>query len=246
MFVKMNQENGAENGAAAGGDEKNNNDNKAPSQEDYDGLKAQLTAFQESIYKLENNNKALMQEKIEAKKLAEKSAMDAAKKSGDVDAVEKSWSEKYGALEARLGTASQRYEGMIQSLTVGSAASKLAGDLAIVGSAEVLLPHISSRLTVEVKDDKPVVRVLDKEGRPSAMTIRELQAEFMADPRFAPIIAGTKASGSGFNGNRGNWGGGDGTKLITRAEYSSMDQSQKAGVSQHIRTGRVKIVETRQ
>lgn len=217
----MNQETGGE-GAAGGASSAEGGDNKsAIDPAEYETLKSQVASFQESISKLESNNRALMQEKVEAKKAAEKAAMEAAKKSGDVDAVEKSWNDKYSALETSKSEESQRYERMIQNLTVGAAATKLATDLAIQGSADVLLPHISARLAVEIKDDKPIVRVLDKEGKPSAMTIKELQAEFQANPVFAPVIAGSKASGSGFN-TTSTWNGNGQVPTVTRAELDRM------------------------
>lgn len=238
----MNQADGGE-GGGAGGAGGAGDPPPAIDPAEYESIKTQLASFQETVSKLEANNRALMQEKVEAKKAADKAAMEAAKKSGDVDAVEKSWNEKYSALETNLNESSQRYERMIQSLTVGATASKLAAELAVQGSSDVLLPHISARLAVEIKDDKPVVKVLDKDGRPSAMTIKELQAEFMANPIFAPIISGTKANGSGFKGN--GWGGANGVQLLTRAEFDAMSSVEKSKIAPMIQKGDVKLVEAR-
>jgi len=121
---------------------------------------------------------------------------------------------------------------MIHNLTVGAAASSMAAEIAVQGSASLLLPHIERRLTVEIRDGKAVTKVLDKEGRPSAMTIEELKKEFITDKAFAPVIAGTKASGTGYRG--GDWGGGDGNKTITRHEFSSMPQERRAAISRDI------------
>jgi len=68
------------------------------------------------------------------------------------------------------------------------------------------LPHIERRLSVEQRDGKPVVVVLDQQGKLSAATLDELKAEFANDVAFAPLIAGSKASGGGANG-AGNGGG---------------------------------------
>lgn len=241
----MSEENGGE-GGGAGGAGGEGGDKKPPAIDpaEYESLKKEYEALNQEKEKLKANNASLMQEKIEAKKAADKAAMEAAKKSGDIDAVEKSWNEKYSTLENEKTQASQRYERMIQSMTVGATASRLAAELAIPGSADVLLPHISARLTVEIKDDKPVVRVLDKNGNLSAMTIKELQAEFMTNPMFAPIISGTKASGSGFKG--GGWNGGGNLQLVTRAEYSSMSGEEKAKFAAAMKKGEAKLVEARQ
>lgn len=239
----MSEENGGEGGGAGG---TGNTGDPPPSIDpaEYESLKKQVESFQDTISKLEANNRALMQEKVEAKKAADKAALEAAKKSGDVDAVEKSWNEKYSTLENEKTQASQRYERMIQNMTVGATASRLAAELAIPGSADVLLPHISARLAVEIKDDKPIVRVLDKDGNLSAMTIKELQAEFMTNPMFAPIISGTKANGAGFKG--GGWNGGNNMQLVTRAEYSSMSGDDKAKFAAAMKKGEAKLIDTRQ
>jgi hypothetical protein len=42
--------------------------------------------------------------------------------------------------------------------------------------------------------------VLGPDGKPSAATLDELKAEFVANEAFAPIIAGSKASGGGAGG----------------------------------------------
>lgn len=239
----MNQADGGE-GGGAGGAGGAGDPPPAIDPAEYESIKTQLASFQETVSKLEANNRALMQEKVEAKKAADKAAMEAAKKSGDVDAVEKSWNEKYSTLENEKTQASQRYERMIQNMTVGATASRLAAELAIPGSADVLLPHISARLAVEIKDDKPIVRVLDKDGNLSAMTIKELQAEFIANPMFAPIISGTKANGAGFKG--GGWNGGNNMQLVTRAEYSSMSGDDKAKFAAAMKKGEAKLIDTRQ
>lgn len=145
------------------------------------------------------------------------------------------------AIEQEKTESIKQYETMIHSLTVGAAAGSMAAEIAIQGSANVLLPHIERRLTVEIRDGKAVTKVLDKDGRPSAMTIDELKKEFITDKQFAPIIQGTKASGTGYRG--GDWQSGDGNKVITRHEYESMPMDRKMSISADIRSGKVKIAD---
>lgn len=192
---------------------------------EFEKVKNQVTEAQSLIDKLTANNQALLKEKADAKKKAEQAALEAAKKDGDVEAIEKSWQDKLNALEQEKTGSIKQYETMIHNLTVGATASSMAADIAIQGSADVLMPHIEKRLTTEIRDGKPITKVLDREGRPSAMTIEELKKEFMSDKRFAPIIQGTKASGTGYRG--GEWGNGDGKKTITRNEFNSMNQVQR-------------------
>lgn len=174
-----------------------------PQPEDVSGLKAQMAT-------LLSEAKEAKRLKKEAEDLAQAEREEAARKSGNVEELEKSWLEKYnrreaelnGMLESERGTLSNQ----IRDLTVGRTATDIASSLAIPGSAEALLPHIERRLSVEQRDGKPVVVVLDKEGKLSASTLDELKAEFANNAAFAPLIAGSKASGGGAGG-AGNGGG---------------------------------------
>jgi len=194
--------------------------------EQFGKLQSDLTAsieaskgFQESITKLEENNKALLSEKAAAKKAAQESQEEAAKKSGDVEALEKSWSDK---LNAETGSRDEKltaYERQISDMTAGATARKMAAELALPGSADVLLPHIKGRLSVDMSGDSPLVRVLDVDGKPSAMSIDDLRKEIEANKAFAPLLLGSMASGSGDVGKKGN----PASKSMTRDNYNAID-----------------------
>jgi hypothetical protein len=177
--------------------------------------------------------KSKVQELLDEKKAADKARKDAedqarlereenARKSGNVEELERSWSEKYNRREAELnGTLEQErgtLNGQIRDLTVGRTATDIASALAIPGSAKALLPHIERRLSVEQRDGKPVVVVLDQQGKLSAATLDELKAEFANDTAFAPLIAGSKASGGGANGAGGGGGAAKGKIGGTKEE----------------------------
>lgn len=174
-----------------------------PQPEDVTGLKTQMAT-------LLSEAKEAKRLKKEAEDLAQAEREEAARKSGNVEELEKSWLEKYNRREAELNGMLESERGtlstQIRDLTVGRTATDIASSLAIPGSAEALLPHIERRLSVEQRDGKPVVVVLDKEGKLSASTLEELKAEFANNSAFAPLIAGSKASGGGAGG-AGNGGG---------------------------------------
>lgn len=157
---------------------------------------------------------------------AERVKQEALAKSGDVDALRKSYETKMAAREQELTGKLSEFERHVQSLTVGQTATSIASAIAVQGSADVLLPHIRSRLSVEYRDGQPVTVVLDASGKPSAMTVDELKAEFLANPAFAPIVAGSKAAGGGASG--GSKGGGAAGKTLTRQQFASMNAAQKA------------------
>src|SRR5690606_28444155 len=125
-------------------------------------------------------NDELIAEKREAQRKAKEreeaaaqAAAEAAAKAGDVEALNKSWEAKLAKREAELAEALKARDSQLMDLTVGATAQRLASDLAVPGSADVLLPHIKSRLRYE--DGKTIV--LDAEGKPSASTVDELANE---------------------------------------------------------------------
>lgn len=168
----------------------------------------------------------------EAEESAAKAAQDALEKSGNVDALRKSYEDKLAKREAELAGKISQYEANINGLTVGQTATSLAAALAIPGSADVLLPHIRQRLSVEYRDGQPVTVVLDASGKPSAMTVEELKAEFLANTAFAPIIAGSRASGGGASG--GGRSGGATAKSVSRTVFDGMSVNDKHA---HLKSG---------
>jgi hypothetical protein len=117
--------------------------------------------------------------------------------------LEKSWGEKFTARETELLNEKQSLEAQVYKLTVGSKATELAAKLAVPGSDSVLLPHISNRLQVETVDGEIKIRVLDLQGKPSALSIEDLEKEFRANEAFKPLIRASNASGSGASGGQG-------------------------------------------
>jgi hypothetical protein len=174
-----------------------------PQQEDVSGLKAKNA-------ELLAEKKEIERKAREAEDAARLEREEAARKSGNVEELERSWTEKFTRREAELtGTLEQEratLSGQIRDLTVGRTATDIASALAVQGSAKALLPHIERRLSVEQRDGKPVVVVLDAQGKLSAATLDELKAEIANDAAFAPLIAGSKASGGGAGGAGGGGG----------------------------------------
>lgn len=161
----------------------------------------------ERLKKLEENNKALLDEKKKAKEEAEKVRLEAAKKNGNVAELEKSWQEKYdrdlAALKEETGQQLTEYQQMVSSLTVGATASSVAAE--VFGEhADLMRHHVDNRLSYEVENGKPKVRVLDADGTPSALTLDDLKKEFKNNTKFAPFVVGTKASGGGAPGKKGD------------------------------------------
>lgn len=189
-----------------------------PQQEDVSGLKAKVD-------ELLGEKKAAEKKAREAEEAARLEREELARKSGNVEELERSWIEKFNRREAELNGMLEQERGtlggQIRDLTVGRTATDLASALAVQGSAKALLPHIERRLSVEQRDGKPVVVVLDAQGKLSAATLDELKAEIANDAAFAPLIAGSKASGGGAAGAGGGGGAAKGNIGGTKTERTA-------------------------
>ena len=210
----------------------------ALTQEDFEKLEAEnkklkeegakaaetLAKLKESVEKLEAKNREVIGKEKAAKEAAEKAALEAAKKGGDIEAIEKSWQDKLNKLQEESEAKLNSHLSTIKAITAERTASTLAAELAVEGAKDGLLPHIKNRIAVEIQDGKAIERILDAEGKPSAMTIDDLKAELTSAPHLAPLIAASKASGGGQAGEKGSGG----TNTMKDEDFEKLDPSQKS------------------
>lgn len=156
------------------------------------------------------NRDALLEEKKEQQRIAQEAelekkrlAEEAARKNGDLEAIENSWREKLNNTEQELKSKYDSAQKRIHELTVGRTAQELAGKLAKPHAQRLLAKEINERLTL---DENGSVRVLDAQGKPSALTIAELETELRNDVTYQDIILINNSSGGGATG--GGFGGG--------------------------------------
>ena len=157
---------------------------------------------------------------------------DDARKKGDIQTLEKSWQKK-------LEDQKTEYEGKLGKLTshtktqlVDNVAQQIASKIS--NAPALLLPHIKARLAADFEGDAPVTRILDKDGKPSAMTVEELSAEFVANKDFSAIITASKASGGAGKPSNSN-GGGAPNQSDKPADLASMNPAQLA---EHIKASK--------
>ena len=157
---------------------------------------------------------------------------DDARKKGDIATLEKSWQKKLDDTKAE-------YEGKVSKLTthttktlVDNVATQIATKIS--NAPALLLPHIKSRLQADFEGEAPVTRVLDKDGKVSAMTVEELAAEFVANKDFSAIITASKASGGAGKPSNNN-GGGAPNNSDKPADLASMNPAQLA---EHIKASK--------
>lgn len=186
-----------------------------------------IESMDAKIKELLSEKKALATKTKEAEDLAKREAAELAKKNGDTDALEASWQEKHDATVAGLKEEYEpritELEGLLKRATVTTQATQLASELAVPGSAVALLPHIQSRLKMEIRDGQAVTVVTDADGKPSALSTEELKNEFIGNPAFAPLIVGSKAAGGGANSSDG----GAGNKTLKRADFDAKSPVEK-------------------
>lgn len=158
--------------------------------------------MEERLRKLEANNQNLLSEKRKAEDARQKAQEEAARKSGDTEALEKSWQQKLEAREAELRGEIEQNQRVISGLTVGQTASQLAAE--VFGQhADLMMPHIMPRLTYEASEGNVRVRVLGTDGKPTAGSVEDLKKEFIESSKFAPFVVGSRASGPGGHGGSG-------------------------------------------
>lgn len=143
----------------------------------------------------------------EARRLAEKArddaqaALDALKdktsrENGDVAALDASYKQKLADEKKRADAAEATLTSERQDRHASTVADGIAKRFTVPG---LVGPHISKRLAVEMHDGKAVVRVLDKEGKPSALSVADLEKEFVDNPDYKAIVIASKATGSAEN-----------------------------------------------
>lgn len=184
-----------------------------------------LEGLKKKVAELLDEAKRAKKEKTDAEKAkaeAEEAArLEAAKKSGDKDALEKSWQDKVARLTKERDEAVAGLTGQIVEMTVGTTAERIATEIANRPvDVKGLLPHIRSRLSHEIVDGKPVIRVLDDSGKPTAMNIDEFKKSLAAVDYLQPLISGSKASGAGHTGANGGSAG----RGLYRSAMSAKDK----------------------
>lgn len=132
----------------------------------------------------------------------------------DVEKLEESWKQKLAKREQELTEQINNLNGHLQRILVDNVAQQIATEIS--KAPALLLPHIKQRLKVDFVDGKPVTKVLDEDGSISALSIEDLKKEMVANPIYAPIIIGSKASGGGAEG--GQRGGALGTRKLDYAK----------------------------
>lgn len=174
----------------------------------------------------EKQEKKEAKEKAEALELKLATITDVdARRAGDVVTLEKSWKVKMDAAQAESDAKLKAKDGILQGLLVNNVAQEMASELGGENAA-ILLPHIITRLTADLTGEKPLTRVLDKDGKPSAFSVEDLKKEISGNKLFAPVIVASRASGGGAAGGNRTGNGGAGTGQKKFSELNDLERTQ--------------------
>lgn len=155
---------------------------------DFDGMQSKLNT-------LLDETKQAKKDKADAEAKAKAEAEEAARKNGNVEALEKSWGEKLAQAEAKHKAQIEQYHGQVAKLMVTNEAQGIASKL-FGKNAALLQHHVVGRLALEQGENGEFkTRVLDKDGKASAMSLADLEKEFSGREEFKGLLVTTKATG---------------------------------------------------
>lgn len=157
-----------------------------------------------------------------------KAGDDKHRQKGDVEALDRSWQEKFAKVTGEKDQAIQQLQSYVEQLTADSAARQMATELAIDGGSDALYKLIRGRFGMEIKEGQPVAVALGSDGKPSALTLTELKAEIQSDKSLSALLAGSKASGGSASGGKG---GGAATGGKKPSEMTAADKA--AFIAEH-------------
>ena len=164
----------------------------------FETLKSEKRAVQEELerYRAEEAERIRKAEERAVKKAQEE--YEKAKGDKNVEAIEKSWQDKYDKLNAEKTASDERYSNYVKKALIDSEVARMAGEISTAPA--LISPHIRARLDVDLTAEQPKLIVLDENGQRSALTVAELQKSFIDNKDFGAIIKVTTANGGANSG----------------------------------------------
>lgn len=150
-------------------------------------------------------------------------------KAGEWDKLRGQMTEQHQAELTKREEALKGMRGQLEKHLVDAAG--VAAIAAAKGSSELLLPHVKSRVKVIEEGGEFAVRVVDAAGNPRVngsgefLSINDLVSEMRQNEVFAPAFMAPSASGGGAQQSTQS---GTGRKTVTRSQFDSMPQMERA------------------
>lgn len=159
----------------------------------FEELKTEKKALADELKEYKDKEAERIREAEERAEKRAKEKYEKAKTDKDVEAIEKSWSEKYDKLEEQHKSLETKHNDYVTKSLIDNVVNTMANEIST--SPTLIAPHIRSRLSVDLTSDTPKIIVLDTDGNRSALTVDELKKSFIDNKDFGAIIKATSASG---------------------------------------------------
>jgi hypothetical protein len=195
--------------------------------DEYDNGEEEVTGLKSALQK-EKEEKANIKGKLdgfETAKLAEieaarKKALEDARSTGDFKAVEDDYKRRIKELETANAQAAKERETAIREAAVEKQVDELAK---MFVSPAIARTFVKSRLTAEIVDGSPIVRVLDAAGKASAASVEDFKKEMLTNPDLkASLVASKGTGGAGTPIANGGAGASDSKFDAANADAKSM------------------------
>ena len=158
------------------------------------GLKSALQKEKEEKGNLQAKLQGFEDAKMKEIEAARKKAVEEARTTGDFATVEKDYQRRIKELQDGIAKATQDAEARVKSDAVAAHVEDIAK---MFVSPALAKSFIRERLTAEIVDGQPIVRVLDASGKASAASVEDLKKEYLTSKELKSSIVASKATGGG-------------------------------------------------
>ncbi len=188
-----------------------NEDQQKKIGDQFSDLQNQFNSLQakndELLTETKNAKNAKRLEEEERQKIEDQAKHDNAVKNKDIDSLNASWQTKVDTLQTRIdGMENEQKVNKINGLS-NEFVSKNVVDDPIIRKA--ISNDFAQRL--DLRDGAPTV--LDSGGNMTALSVEDLQKEFLANSAYAPHLVATNADGGGAGGSDDSGGAGSNVSL---------------------------------
>lgn len=147
----------------------------------------------------------------------------------EIAVLEESWKAKYAKLEETSKKEKEEQVVKIRKAAIDAQALKIASEICV--APELMVPVIAERLDADFHEGTPIIRVKDKDGKPSALSLTELANEFKEDETYSRVMIASKASGGATTSSPGGASAsspGSGASPKKDKKYSEMSADELA------------------
>lgn len=174
-------------------------DGRQVKDDDLGALRRAKDRVQQERDDLKDALKAMSNEQTELQQKLKDLDNNDARKSGDIEKLEKAWLKEKDELTEMYTKREDALKGYIEQSEI----SRIVDSITIQNTgnkenAALLAPHVRSRIDVEFGDDMtPAIRILDNDGSVTSLKVEDFEKEIVDNPAYAAIIVSNRASGGG-------------------------------------------------